>query len=58
MAQWVKTTSAVAEVTAEAQAGSPSQHSKLKRCSVATAVAQIQSLTWELPYTAGAAMNK
>ena len=54
---WVENPIAVAQVAAEAWVQSwPGTVGK--RISVATAVAQIQSLAWELPYTAGAALQK
>lgn len=52
VAQWIKNPAAVA-------LGSiPSLAQWVKGCSVATAVAQIQSLAWELPYAFSAAIKK
>ena len=58
MTQWVKNPNAVPQVAAKVQVGSPAWFSGLKGFSVATAVAQIQSLVRELPNAGGAAINK
>ena len=57
MAQWVKKPAAAARVTMEVGVQSPARCSGLKGSSVATAVAQIQSLAQELPYDMGAALK-
>ena len=54
MLQWVKNLPAAAWVTVEAWVPSPAWSSGLKF----SAVAQIQSLAWELPYAAGVAVKK
>ena len=62
MAQWVKTLTAAARVCAEVSS-IPGLAQYVKGSGVATAVAQItaaawiQSLAWELPYTAGVAIK-
>ena len=58
MAQWVKNPTAVARVTVEARFHH-GQAQWVKGSSMATAVARIQSLAWELPCATGVAkINK
>ena len=58
MAQWVKSLTAVAWVTAEAWVQAPAGRSWLKGSSVVTAAFWTQSLAQELPYATGAAIKK
>ena len=56
VAQWVKNLTAMAQVAAEAQVQFPSLAQWVKGSSIASSVAQIQSLALKLPYTADAAV--
>ena len=55
MVQWVKNPTEVALVAVEARVQFLAQW--VKGCSIAAAVARIQSLAWELPYAAGTAIK-
>ena len=62
VAQWTKNPSAAALVLLETWVQSLAQRSELRipcchNCGI-TATAGIQTLAWELPYAAGAALNK
>ena len=56
MAQWVKNLTAVAQVACEGAGSIPSLPKWVKRSSVATAMAWIPSLPWELPRAMGVAV--
>ena len=54
MAQWGKNLTVMVQVTVEEWVRSPAWCNGLKGSSIATAMAQIQSLAQELPYATGA----
>ena len=54
---WVKNLTAAAQVVSEVHIQSLAQYSGLKGTDASVAVAWIQSLAWEFPYAAGAAME-
>ena len=58
MAQWDKNLTVVAQVASEAWVQSLALVQWVKESSITTAVAQIQSLTQELPYAADMAIKK